>query len=232
MPKQTVFRFPKRTAIEDLTVHEEEIQKPLSQEVLIRIHSVALNYRDYAIATSKYPFSVKDDVVPCSDLCGEVEAFGSQVEEFRQGDKVIASFDLATQYGTIENWEHGLGGPTDGVLRQFIALPKNVVIKVPQTTSLSYSQLSSLVCTGTTAWNALYGNLPLKPGQVVLFLGKTKPPSLLAQNPLSLTAPRYRWRLDHRPYSGQGRGRCNYHHLLVRRQAPPRPEDLWRRPRH
>jgi NADPH:quinone reductase-like Zn-dependent oxidoreductase len=28
------------------------------------------------------------------------------------------------------------------------------------------------VCTGTTAWNALYGNNPLKPGQTVLFLGE------------------------------------------------------------
>jgi len=28
-----------------------------------------------------------------------------------------------------------------------------------------------LVCTGTTAWNSLYGNNPLKPGQYTLFLG-------------------------------------------------------------
>lgn len=175
MSTQTVFRLSNRTSIEDIKVHEEKIQEPAPQEVLIRIRSVALNYRDYAIVTSKYPFSVKDNVVPCSDLSGEVEAVGGQVDGFKRGDKVIASFDLATQYGTIKDWDHGLGGPTDGVLRQFISLPSNAIVKVPQETSLSYSQLSSLVCTGTTAWNALYGNNPLKPGQVVLFLGRIMP---------------------------------------------------------
>ena len=31
--------------------------------------------------------------------------------------------------------------------------------------------MASLICTGVTAWNALYGNIPLKPGQIVLFQG-------------------------------------------------------------
>jgi NADPH:quinone reductase-like Zn-dependent oxidoreductase len=39
---------------------------------------------------------------------------------------------------------------------------------------LSFAQLSALVYTGTTAWNTLYGNVPLKSGQTVLFLGKER----------------------------------------------------------
>lgn len=172
MSSQTVFRLANRTSIEDIQVHEEKVPEPAPHEVLVRIRSVALNFRDYAIVTGKYPFAIKDKVVPCSDLAGDVEAVGGQVDGFKKGDKVIASFDLATQYGPIKGWDHGLGGPKDGTLRQFISLPSNVLVNVPQTTSLSYSQLSSIVCTGTTAWNALYGNNPLKPGQVVLFLGR------------------------------------------------------------
>lgn len=35
--------------------------------------------------------------------------------------------------------------------------------------------MAALVCTGVTAWNALYGNIPLKPGQTVLFQGMLYP---------------------------------------------------------
>ncbi|KAI4701006.1 hypothetical protein J4E89_010842 [Alternaria sp. Ai002NY15] len=171
MTKQRVFRLPQRTSIQDLQVSEEDVPEPSAQEVLIRIKNVALNYRDFAVSTGKYPFPVKDNVVPCSDLSGEVVRVGSHVEDFAEGDKVIASFDLKTLYGAMPDWHHSLGGCYDGVLREFITLPSSALVRVPSTTKLSFAQLSALVCTGTTAWNALYGNVPLKPGQTVLFLG-------------------------------------------------------------
>jgi NADPH:quinone reductase-like Zn-dependent oxidoreductase len=172
MTTQRVFRLPQRTSIQDLQVNEEKVPEPASQEVLIRIKSIALNFRDFAVATGKYPFPVKDNVVPCSDLSGEVIRVGDQVEDFAEGDKVIASFDLKTLYGAMPDWHHSLGGCYDGVLREYIALPSSALVKVPLTSGLSFAQLSALVCTGTTAWNALYGNNPLKPGQTVLFLGE------------------------------------------------------------
>ena len=57
------------------------------------------------------------------------------------------------------------------MLRQYVAVPAQAIVPIPKTTKLSWTQLAGLVCTGTTAWNALYGNLPLKPGQMVLFQG-------------------------------------------------------------
>jgi len=171
MTTQRVFRLPQRTSILDLQVNEEKVPDPASQEVLIRIKSIALNFRDFAVATGKYPFPVKDNVVPCSDLSGEVVRVGNQVDDFAEGDRVIASFDLKTLYGAMPDWHHSLGGCYDGVLREYIALPSSALVKVPSTSGLSFAQLSALVCTGTTAWNALYGNNPLKPGQTVLFLG-------------------------------------------------------------
>ncbi|RYN34823.1 hypothetical protein AA0113_g492 [Alternaria arborescens] len=171
MTTQRVFRLPQRTSILDLRVNEEKVPEPASQEVLIRIKGIALNFRDFAVATGKYPFPVKHNVVPCSDLSGEVVRVGNQVDDFAEGDRVIASFDLKTLYGTMPDWHHSLGGCYDGVLREYIALPSSALVKVPSTSGLSFAQLSALACTGTTAWNALYGNNPLKPGQTVLFLG-------------------------------------------------------------
>ncbi|CAN9434313.1 unnamed protein product [Alternaria alternata] len=171
MATQRVFRLPQRTSILDLQVNEEKVPEPASQEVLIQIKGIALNFRDFAVATGKYPFPVKDNVVPCSDLSGEVVRVGNQVDDFAEGDRVIASFDMKTLYGAMPDWHHSLGGCYDGVLREYIALPSSALVKVPSTSGLSFAQLSALVCTGTTAWNALYGNNPLKPGQTVLFLG-------------------------------------------------------------
>ncbi|KAJ0352338.1 hypothetical protein COL154_006551, partial [Colletotrichum chrysophilum] len=70
MASQQVFRLPQRNSIQDLQLGTEPITSPSSYEVLIRIRSVALNFRDFAVATGKYPFPVKDNVVPCSDLAG------------------------------------------------------------------------------------------------------------------------------------------------------------------
>ncbi|KAL7928395.1 hypothetical protein V8C35DRAFT_333009 [Trichoderma chlorosporum] len=171
MATQQVFRLPQRTSIDDLKVSRESIPEPVAHEVLIRIHNVALNFRDVAIATGKYPFPIKENVVPGSDFAGEVVSVGNKVEGFEKGDKVIASFDLHTLYGAMKDWRHSLGGCYDGALREYIALPSSALIKIPVESTLSFAQLSALVCTGTTAWNALYGNNPLKPGQTVLFLG-------------------------------------------------------------
>lgn len=176
MSKQQVFRLPQRTSIEDLQVYEEDIPSPATNEVLIKVKNVALNFRDFAVSTGKYPFPVKDNVVPGSDLAGEVISVGNQVDDFAKGDRVIASFDLKTLYGAMPDWHHSLGGCYDGVLREYIALPSSALVKIPSSSKLSFAQLSALVCTGTTAWNALYGNVPLKPGQTVLFLGKTNRP--------------------------------------------------------
>jgi NADPH:quinone reductase-like Zn-dependent oxidoreductase len=178
MATQRVFRLPQRTSIQDLAVGTEPVPEPSPNEVLIRIRSVALNFRDFAVATGKYPFPVKDNVVPCSDLAGDVVKVGNHVDDFAEGDRVIAAFDLSTLYGPMNDWDHSLGGMFDGALREFIVLPSSALVRIPAEAKLGYSQLSALVCTGSTAWNSLYGNVALKPGQTVLFLGRFLPVSL------------------------------------------------------
>lgn len=194
MTKQQVFRLPQRNSIQDIQVYQEDVPVPTSNEVLIKVNNVALNFRDFAVATGKYPFPVKDNVIPGSGLSGVVVSVGSHVDDFAEGDKVIASFDLKTLYGAMPDWHHSLGGCYDGVLREYIALPSSALVKIPTTTELSFAQLSALVCTGTTAWNALYGNNPLKPGQTVLLLGKL---ALSIHERLADKIDRYRRCLHH-----------------------------------
>lgn len=139
--------------------------------MLLQVHATTLNYRDLVIANGGYPFPVKDNVVILSDGAGTIVEVGSDGQDISKGDYAISNFDISNIYGAQQDWLHGLGGPIDGMLRQYATLPATAIVKVPKTTTMSWGQLAALVCTGTTAWNSLYGNVPLKPGQTVLFQG-------------------------------------------------------------
>ena len=173
MSTQTALRLTGRESWQQLAELQEPRPTAGKHEILIKVRSVALNFRDIAISTSNYPFPVKDQVVPGSDAAGDVVTVGEGVTGFTAGDKVVISFDQATQYGPMKSWKNGLGGPIDGVLRENISVPAHTVVKIPNASTLSYAQWASVVCTGVTAWNSLYGVLPLKPGQTVLFQGKS-----------------------------------------------------------
>ena len=62
-----------------------------------------------------------------------------------------------------------LGGVVDGTLRQYGSFNENGLVDMPP--SLNWLEGSTLTCAGLTAWNALNGLNPLRPGQVVLTQG-------------------------------------------------------------
>ncbi|KAL4899927.1 hypothetical protein BDW74DRAFT_183247 [Aspergillus multicolor] len=171
MPQQTVFRLPKHTSPSDLKQCSEEIPKPAKHEVLIKIRSVSLNARDLQISKDTYPMPVSDNVIPCSDGAGDIVDVGDGVMEFRKGDRVVINFNIKHLYGTAKGFEGQQGGFIDGVLAQYVVRPADCVVKVPKSARQSYAELASLVCTGVTAWNGLFGCVQLKPGQTVLVQG-------------------------------------------------------------
>lgn len=172
MSTQTVFRWTSRNGFDGLQAFPEPIPSADKHEVLVKIRSVALNYRDIAIATSAYPLPVKDRVVPCSDMAGEVVQVGPDVSGFSVGDAVLVAPTMSQIYGSVKAGDtaNTFGGSKDGVLREYITLPAHVVIKLPKSTH-NFAEWASLVGTGSTAWNAFYGSTPLKPGETVLMLG-------------------------------------------------------------
>ncbi|KAF7596002.1 hypothetical protein BBP40_003781 [Aspergillus hancockii] len=160
-----------RTSVGNLKTFKEAIPEPSKNEVLVKVHGVSLNYRDIAVATSLYPFPVKDNVVPGSDAAGVVVKVGESVTTLAAGDHVVGTFDLSNLFGQQMDWLNGQGGPIDGVLREYVCIPAVSAVQVPKESPQSFCEWSTLVCTGVAAWNALYGNIPLKPGQRVLLQG-------------------------------------------------------------
>ncbi|KAF2232275.1 NAD(P)-binding protein [Viridothelium virens] len=140
-------------------------------QVLVHFHAASLNFRDLTIVLGTYLFPVKDNVVPSSDGAGTVEAVGSAVKRFKPGDKVVTLFNQGhlAGAGTPEAVLTGLGGMLDGSLRQYGAFDEHGLVHMPN--NLNFLEASTLTCAGLTAWNALYGLQPLKPGEWVLTQG-------------------------------------------------------------
>ncbi|TMW63292.1 hypothetical protein Poli38472_002233 [Pythium oligandrum] len=166
------FRIKDRSTHRNLVLGPEPLPVVRDNDVLIEVHGVTLNSRDVQITGGWYPApGIKEDLVPCSDGAGVVVSVGSSVQNVRVGDRVIAAFALDNVYGPLKSQAQTLGGGVDGMLRQYAAVPEHAVVKIPEHCKLDPVQLASLVCTGATVWNALYGYVPMRPGQTVLFQG-------------------------------------------------------------
>lgn len=168
--KQTVFRVSLEDGIDGIQPYQEPIPKPGHYEVLVKIRSIALNYRDIAIASSRYLLPTQDQVIPTSDMAGEVVEVGGLVDNFATGDWVVPPVSASYVYGPFREGVDAYGSVVDGMLREYVVLPAHILIKVPKLT-LSFTQWAAVVCTGATVWNAYYGNMPLKPGDTVLLQG-------------------------------------------------------------
>ncbi|KAH7911144.1 hypothetical protein BJ138DRAFT_1179770 [Hygrophoropsis aurantiaca] len=154
----------------NLKLQESALNLPKANEVLVKIHAVSLQYRDLMASKGRYP-GQKKDLVPCSDMAGEIAAVGVDVTGWKVGDRVCANFALDHIHGDVNAniQKTGLGGQIDGVLREYINVPVHSLVRVPD--HLSYEEGSTLPCAALTAYNALLGPTPLKGGDYVLVLG-------------------------------------------------------------
>ncbi|KAI8879239.1 NAD(P)-binding protein [Backusella circina FSU 941] len=171
--EQTVFRITGFSGQDDIKSFKEPVTVNLEKdEVLVKIKAVSLNYRDLVISNNTFIAPTKKNVVPGSDASGEIVKVGSDVKHLEVGDRVITNFDAETFYGPIKAQETSFGLIEEGVLAQYRVFSKYSINKIPKDSHLTDEEASVLVCTGVTAWNALYGSSEsFVAGQTVLILG-------------------------------------------------------------
>ena len=124
------------------------------------------------VIQGKYPFAVKYPIVPASDGSGTVVATGDRVSRFKNGDKVLVTFNQGHLAGPVTPaiLQTGVGGVINGTLSQYAVFSEEGLVAMPE--SLSFKEASTLTCAGVTAWNALYGTeKKVKPGDWVLTQG-------------------------------------------------------------
>jgi NADPH:quinone reductase-like Zn-dependent oxidoreductase len=142
---------------------------PAPGEVLLRVRAASLNHRDLEIVEGRYAMPVPLPIVPLSDAVAEVVALGLGVHDLQVGDRVCPTFFPDWLDGPFQErfFSRQLGGNVDGVLREFIALPGNAVVKVPAHLG---DTAATLPIAGLTAWSVLT-DAALQPGQRVLVIG-------------------------------------------------------------
>jgi NADPH:quinone reductase-like Zn-dependent oxidoreductase len=155
-----------------LTLSEADVPAPGPRDVVVRMRAVSLNYRDLMVLDGRYAHGgVRDGLVPCSDGAGEVVAAGSQVDRLAVGDRVASLFMPRWLGGPYEErfGADALGGGSDGVLAEQVVFDQEALVTVPD--HLSFAEAATLPCAALTAWNALFGGEPLRPGEDVLLEG-------------------------------------------------------------
>jgi len=99
-----------------------------------------------------------------------VVAIGEGVTRFKVGDRVMPTFHPHWIGGKRpEGSMLGLGGDTDGTLRDQMLVNEQALIGIPS--HLSFEQAATLPCAALTAWSALVTLQQLCPGDTVVTLG-------------------------------------------------------------
>lgn len=165
------FEIQSQFGLDNLRLAERPDPSPGPSEVLVGVRACSLNYRDLMTVLGTYNPKQKLPLVPCSDGAGEVLAVGSGVRRFKPGDRVASTFSQTWLAGPPSGAARKgtLGGPMDGMLRELAVLSEEGLVALPG--HLTFEEGACLPCAGLTAWNALFGEVPLKPGDTVLVEG-------------------------------------------------------------
>lgn len=157
--------------IENLQVKEVPMPSPKSNEVLVRIKAVSLNFLDILLVKGNFYKDLPNfPYIPISDGAGVIEELGEHVSGWKVGDRV------AVQY--VQNWTKGnfqkeyntwVAWQTQGVLAEYVCLPEYGIVKAPD--NLSFEEVSTLPIAALTAWHALFNQANLQIGQTVLTQG-------------------------------------------------------------
>jgi NADPH:quinone reductase-like Zn-dependent oxidoreductase len=162
----------RREGLEHLVAVERPQPKAGRGEVVVRVRAASLNYRDWLIANGRYGRTpLKLPLVPLSDGAGEVVEVGAQVTRWSPGARVVACFFRDWIDGPPDEQKRAaaLGGTTDGVLAEYVALRADALVEVPA--GLSFEEAATLPCAGVTAWVSLVTTGGLTAGETVLALG-------------------------------------------------------------
>ena len=131
----------------------EDLPLPLApSSVFIKVHAVALNYRDANIANGGNPWPVTPHGVPCNDAAGEVIAIGDKVKRVAVGDRVAPIVDTENITGR-ESKRSWLAADEDGVLADYLIFDEEKLCELPN--HLDWVEASTVPCAGLTAWAAL-----------------------------------------------------------------------------
>mmetsp|Transcript_23592 Transcript_23592/g.32273 ORF Transcript_23592/g.32273 Transcript_23592/m.32273 type:complete len:395 (+) Transcript_23592:42-1226(+) len=145
-----------------LEIVELPIPTPASNQILIQIKTSGCCHTDLHAMEGDWPVLSKLPLCPGHEGCGCIVAVGSDVKNFKVGDRVGVPW-LHSACGVCEHcmtgWEtlctkqHMTGYSVDGGHREYSLADGNYAIKLPD--KLSYEQAAPLMCAGVTSYKGI-----------------------------------------------------------------------------
>lgn len=158
--------------IETLALVQKDHPKVLPHQVLVKMSSVSLNYRDLLVINGIDNWKPPVGRVPISDGVGRIVEVGNQVSSLAFGDRVAGLFLPNWIEGKLrpEKLTNSLGGRAhDGLLQEYVVFGETEVIKVPA--FLTDDAAATLPCAALTAWHGLIEKGKINKGNTVLIQG-------------------------------------------------------------
>lgn len=159
---------------EKLKLEEIPIPEISETEVLVRVKACALNHLDIWVRRG-IP-GLNPPHTPGADVAGIVEQVGAAVKAVKVGERVVLNPNLTC--GRCEYCQMGedslcvafgiLGEHAPGGYAEFIRVPEQNVIKLPEHVSFDEAAAAPLVF--MTAWRMVVTRAKVRPGEVVLVL--------------------------------------------------------------
>jgi len=134
--------------IDVLKKQELNLPKLKEQDVLIKNHSIGVNFIDIYFRKGLYPWPVENNLILGSEASGVIEDIGSEVSKFKIGDRV-AYAQPNNAYATHR------------------VLSEDLIVSIPET--ISFEQAASSMLKGLTVRYLLRDSYNLKPEHKVLF---------------------------------------------------------------
>ncbi len=157
-------------------IHDLPIPEPGPGEVRIAIKAAALNRLDLWVRLGWPGLNLKMPHITCADGAGIVDAVGTGVVNFKEGDRVcidptVVDPNSPALMTGLENQSriHLLGESVPGVGAEYVVLPQRNLMKVPDHVSFVEAAAAGLVY--VTAWHSLMTRGGLRAGETVLVVG-------------------------------------------------------------
>jgi len=160
--------------VDALEVAESPRPTIRADEVLVRVHAVALNHLDLwvrkGVPGHKFPLPM----IPGCDMSGVVEEAGELAVGFSRGDRVAVApgYADALSREALSGMDHlardyGIFGETrNGGCGEFCDVPARNLMRIPD--GIGFDEAAAFPLTFLTAWGMLVNKAALRPGEDVL----------------------------------------------------------------
>jgi len=166
-----VYELQNSFGIDSLRLTERPQPQPGEAQVLVKLRTWSLNYRDLLVVKGIYHPKLPLPFTPLSDGVGQVVAVGAGVTRVQPGERVAGLFMQKWINGAVTEAKAktALGAAIPGVAAEYVVFDAEGVVPVPA--HLTDEEAAALPCAALTAWHALITAGQLQAKETVLIQG-------------------------------------------------------------